>query len=66
MNSKQGRRLFAIVALAAALILGFVVATATNHAVSSVLLIEGGLIIVVGLIVALIGTLQIWRKKRSR
>ena len=58
MNSEQRARSFAIAAIAAAVVLALVIAWATNHAVWRVLLIVGGFIAIVGLVLALIGTLR--------
>ena len=60
MTFRQRARLIVIAAMGAAVIFGWVVARATNHLFSTVLMVEGlfVVVVVVGLIiVALVGTL---------
>jgi hypothetical protein len=66
MNFKQRSRLIMIAAMGAIVILGWVVARATNHAFFAVLLVEGVFVYIVGLIFQCVGRLQRWRKERSR
>ena len=63
MNLRKRARLIAIIAMAAAVILAWVAARASNQEFSTVLMVEGVFILVVGLILALVGTLQRWRKE---
>jgi hypothetical protein len=66
MDFKQRARLIMIAAMGALVILGWVVAGVTNHAFSAVLFVEGVFVLIVGLMLAGVGTLQKWRKERSR
>jgi hypothetical protein len=52
--------------MSALVILGWVVARATNHAFTAVLFVEGVFVLIVGLILSGVGTLQKRRKERSR
>lgn len=66
MTFRQRAMLIVIAAMGAAVILGWVVARATNHLFSTVLMVEGLFVVVVGLIVALVGTFRRTRRKSSR
>jgi uncharacterized membrane protein len=66
MDFKQRARLIGIAAMSALVILGWVVARATNHAFTAVLFVEGVFVLIVGLILSGVGTLQKRRKERSR
>jgi uncharacterized membrane protein YidH (DUF202 family) len=66
MDFKQRARLIMIAAMGALVILSWVVARATNHAYSAVLFVVGVFLLIVGLILAGVGTLQRWRRERSR
>jgi hypothetical protein len=66
MTFRRRAGLIAIAAMGVAVILGWVVARITNHAFLAVLLVEGVLVYIVGLILQGVGRLQSRGKERSR